>query len=454
MERFVITKDGMELQTKLVAGTTTALFTKISVSDYQYVKEELHSLTELMEVRQTVLVSSITRKETAQVEVIAAIGNAGLENGYDIRALGLYAEDGEGNEVLYAVSISGDHPDYMPPCTDDALSEITYRMNIAVGSSDQVVIYVKPGAIPTVEQVEDIRADVDEVIKGNVCNLLHMPDQSNTNSAGSASWQGGRFTCNIPSEEITVWSGEIALPEGGYAYPASSDSAEVLVVYELDDAEHQVEISAGAVLPEEAVVTEYRLERKAGESRIVADIWPMISPGKRPVTEYVPYTGDERKINRCVAFVIKSLEKLHKFCVEKFLAKEDVANNLVTTNAGWALDARQGKVLKDEINGINEDLSNICSDAVNVSIPNHDAEFTFIKIGTACIAIARHHVQGVPWDTASSGIYIPTKYRPAAPVYLSGTKYVITIYESGVIGFWGEAGADLWESGTVVYSVN
>ena len=39
MERFVITKDGMELQTKLVAGTTTALFTKISVSDYQYVKE-------------------------------------------------------------------------------------------------------------------------------------------------------------------------------------------------------------------------------------------------------------------------------------------------------------------------------------------------------------------------------------------------------------------------------
>ena len=142
MERFVITKDGMELQTKLVAGTTTALFTKISVSDYQYVKEELHSLTELMEVRQTVLVSSITRKETAQVEVIAAIGNAGLENGYDIRALGLYAEDGEGNEVLYAVSISGDHPDYMPPCTDDALSEITYRMNIAVGSSDQVVIYV------------------------------------------------------------------------------------------------------------------------------------------------------------------------------------------------------------------------------------------------------------------------------------------------------------------------
>ncbi len=40
-----------------------------------------------------------------------------------------------------------------------------------------------------------------------------------------------------------------------------------------------------------------------------------------------------------------------------FLKKDHVANNLVTTNGGWALDARQGKVLKDEINGINGNLS-------------------------------------------------------------------------------------------------
>lgn len=140
------------------------------------------------------------------------------------------------------------------------------------------------------------------------CNLLYLPDIVNANSAGGASWQGGRFFCNIPSEDITVWSwdglysfGKIPLPEGGYVYPASSDSADVLVIYTLDGKENQVEVSNGAVLPENAVVTEYRLERKAGASRIIADIYPMISSGKRPVSEFVPYTGDGRKINKCVA---------------------------------------------------------------------------------------------------------------------------------------------------------
>ena len=115
MESFVITKDGMELQTKLVAGMTTTVFTKISVSEHRYTKDELYSLTELIDVRQTVLVSSIKRKDATQVEVIAAIENTDLDKGYDIQAFGFYAEDTKGNEFLNAVSISREPPHYMPP---------------------------------------------------------------------------------------------------------------------------------------------------------------------------------------------------------------------------------------------------------------------------------------------------------------------------------------------------
>ena len=42
---------------------------------------------------------------------------------------------------------------------------------------------------------------------------------------------------------------------------------------------------------------------------------------------------------------------------QRTLMTYDIANNLVTTNAGYVLDARQGKALKDEINGINECMS-------------------------------------------------------------------------------------------------
>ncbi|MCI8337933.1 MAG: hypothetical protein HFH62_04495 [Lachnospiraceae bacterium] len=400
---------------------------------------------------QDISISSAARINDVLSEVKFLISNKELTQEYLLTEIGVYAMDPDDGEVLYAIC-------FAPPEDSQVIMAfngvfpysaiISLKIQISAGAE---VRFDSAGAVALAEDFVRQQGELDEIRRGLVCNLLYLPDAVNANSAGSASWQGGRFTCNIPSEEITVWSGEIDLPEGGYAYPASSDSADIIVVYTLDGTENRGEISSGGVLPEGSVVTEYRLERKDEESRIVADIWPMISPGKRPVTEYVPYTGDERKINRCVAFVIKSLEKLHKFCVEKFLAKEDVANNLVTTNAGWALDARQGKVLKDEINGINEDLSNICSDAVNVSIPNHDAELIFIKLGKRCLVMARHHVKGAAWDTASSGIYIPAKYRPGSTKYLSGTKYAIVLYDSGVIGLWGETGVDLWESGCASY---
>ncbi len=127
--------------------------------------------------------------------------------------------------------------------------------------------------------------------------------------------------------------------------------------------------------------------------------------------------------------------------------------NITPENIG-AFSAQKGNALENAINKISADLGAICCDAVNVTIPNHDAELIFIKLGKRCLVMARHHVKGAAWDTASSGIYIPAEYRPGSTKYLSGTKYAIVLYDSGVIGLWGEAGADLWESGTVVYSVN
>jgi len=388
------------------------------------------------------------------------------------------------------------------------------------------------------------------------CNLLHIADFSYSASTGGTHCINGNYGCSVPDASVTVWSGEITLPEGGYTYPASSDTADVLVIYALDGTEHRVEISSGAVLPEGAVVTEYRLERKEGESRITADIWPMISPGKRAVPEFVPYTGDKRQMNRCVADIAAprysmpkdrenlvpgeklknalgkigrffsdlkevafsgsyndledkpSAEDIGAFPISSSVARGDfnamttpgvymmftnknapttyeywsltvtksdadkisqiaisnygrdffirsgdstgrwqdwektlmvscVANNLVTTNAGYALDARQGKVLQDEISGINEGLSQLCSDYLEINIPYHSAYIMFIRVGQYCIAHIYHYVAGLTWDTAPYSIRIPEKYRPAGTVDFHNMTYLVQLHESGIIGLWG-----------------
>ena len=55
---------------------------------------------------------------------------------------------------------------------------------------------------------------------------------------------------------------------------------------------------------------------------------------------------------------IKTLRHNIGVLASEKIDKSDIANNLVTTEAGLVLDARQGKVLDDKVNTINNNLAN------------------------------------------------------------------------------------------------
>lgn len=93
MQDLIITNQGQELIAKMIAGTSTASFTKIQTSDHDYSTETLKDLTFLYDVKQEALISSVTRTDTTMVEVISAINNSDLTAGYYVKALGLFASD-------------------------------------------------------------------------------------------------------------------------------------------------------------------------------------------------------------------------------------------------------------------------------------------------------------------------------------------------------------------------
>lgn len=161
MENLVITNSGEELTAKLIAGTTTAAFTKIVASERDYSGIDLKSLSELSDIKQIVFVSSVTRTDTTMIEVLAAMDNSELTTGYYTRALGVIAEDASGNEILFAVSIETDNPSYLPPFSGKTVSSVTYRLNIKVDNSEQVKIEVNPGAYPTLEQLNNVQKSVE-----------------------------------------------------------------------------------------------------------------------------------------------------------------------------------------------------------------------------------------------------------------------------------------------------
>ena len=99
--KLVITDKGQALLAKMIAGTGNIEFTKVCTSSKQYQLSQLQGLASLAEVKQTALISKVTRTNEVAIKVEAAFTNTDLTAGYYMRALGLYAVDPNAGEILY-----------------------------------------------------------------------------------------------------------------------------------------------------------------------------------------------------------------------------------------------------------------------------------------------------------------------------------------------------------------
>lgn len=160
MKSLIVTDSGNELIAKVIAGETTISFTRIAVSDRDYSEIDVKQIKDLQQIKQTVPISKISRIDKNMIEVLAAVENRQVEEPYFVYALGIYAKDSNENEILYGVSLCDENPDYMPAYEGKVLSGISYRLDIVVGDSEQVVLDVNPAAVATTLQVEQIENDL------------------------------------------------------------------------------------------------------------------------------------------------------------------------------------------------------------------------------------------------------------------------------------------------------
>lgn len=159
----IITNKGHDLMAKIVAGTAQPNFTKINVSDYQYASgTDFEALTSMTSVKQTALVSSVSKVNDATVKVSAGLNNASLATGYYLRAIGLYAIDPQEGEILYSITTAIE-PDWIPPNSGVSASSIMIDLITVVSNADNVSIDVDPNATATVSQIQALEADIADV---------------------------------------------------------------------------------------------------------------------------------------------------------------------------------------------------------------------------------------------------------------------------------------------------
>lgn len=140
----IITNKGRELATKLLAGNQME-FTKAVTSNHNFpISTDLASVTTIPSVKQTSVINDVTIQSTYSVNVFTNFTNTNITIGYDVRVIGLYAKDLDGNEILYSISTTN-KPDYMPPFNGVTLSTVEYCFITSVSNSENVIIDLYEG---------------------------------------------------------------------------------------------------------------------------------------------------------------------------------------------------------------------------------------------------------------------------------------------------------------------
>lgn len=163
--KLVITNKGQSLMAKLIAGTTSIEFTKIGVSTNIYSESQILALTSLSNVKQIGEISKITRINNVSVQIESAIENSKLTTGYNMNSLGLYANDPDEGEILYAVASvsSADKGAYMPPYNNLTVSGAYFKLVTTVSNADNVSLMVDQAAVATVGDINELQAQISDL---------------------------------------------------------------------------------------------------------------------------------------------------------------------------------------------------------------------------------------------------------------------------------------------------
>ena len=160
-KKAVITEAGEVLAARAVSGEVTIQFSHAGTSSYAYSEgTNLKKLTELQDVKQTVIPSNVQIANDTLISIRSMFDNSGITQEYLIQNVGIYASDGE-TEILFAVCQAAT-PDQMPAFNGVAPSSFIYNVQISIAQAEQLSISISTAGAATVQDVLDLEKKMEE----------------------------------------------------------------------------------------------------------------------------------------------------------------------------------------------------------------------------------------------------------------------------------------------------
>lgn len=158
----VVTNGGLALIAAAHSGDTiefTAIKTGAGIYDGT---EVLAEATALKDIKQTLGISGLVKDDNV-IKVNTTLSNDGLDTGYSVTELGLYAKDSSGNEILYAIVIAEPGREDYIPAYADAPTTVTFELYVDATAYESGVTFqatVIAGTYATPQDVSDAVASM------------------------------------------------------------------------------------------------------------------------------------------------------------------------------------------------------------------------------------------------------------------------------------------------------
>ena len=248
---FVITNKGQSLMAKLMQGTGVADFKNIRLSSTVYQASQLAALTSLTNVKQTAPVTKKTLVNSTAIQIEGAVDNKSLSTGYNINTIGLYAQDPNEGEILYAVAIAKT-AGYMPPFNGVTVSGGYFKFLVTVGNASQVTLTVDPAGYASIGDVQALEAEIadlkgyvgldDETVFGVEADFANRKFTRLAGAVGRNAGAGfdaieafgGRYRCNLTDDGVEV------AKYGDPGYTETGKLTQAITLGRVEDAEGSV----------------------------------------------------------------------------------------------------------------------------------------------------------------------------------------------------------------------
>lgn len=145
-KKSALTDKGIALLAKVQAGKTTLALTKAMAGNGDYDEaDNLRLMTALKNPKQTFALNNIFVVDNSNVCVTIKMSNkqesGNLEVGYLVKEIGIYANDPDEGEILYALAIQeADKADYMPAYNSLMPAEMTVNYYLETANADETTI--------------------------------------------------------------------------------------------------------------------------------------------------------------------------------------------------------------------------------------------------------------------------------------------------------------------------